>query len=68
MQWDRRPGTVKRLALGVLVKHHSTASVLAEIAECDLVCANCHAIRTWERLMRRHEEEGKHCGDAPDSH
>lgn len=20
-----------------------------ELAKCDLVCANCHAIRTWER-------------------
>lgn len=24
--------------------------VLAEIAKCNLVCSNCHAVRTWSRL------------------
>ena len=27
----------------------SWATIEAEIAKCDLVCANCHRIRTWER-------------------
>lgn len=26
---------------------YSIATVRAEIAKCDIVCANCHAIRTW---------------------
>ena len=25
------------------------AKVQAEAAKCDVVCANCHAIRTWQR-------------------
>lgn len=25
------------------------ASVVAETEKCDLVCANCHRIRTWNR-------------------
>jgi hypothetical protein len=28
----------------------ATEKLLAEIAKCDLVCSNCHRIRTWERL------------------
>lgn len=26
------------------------ASVLAEVAKCELVCSNCHRVRTWRRL------------------
>lgn len=26
-------------------------TVLAEIAKCELVCANCHRQRTWDRLQ-----------------
>lgn len=31
------------------MRHHSWDAVLAEIAKCEPVCANCHKIRTWER-------------------
>lgn len=30
----------------------SMASILAEIAKCELVCANCHATRTHKRLTQ----------------
>jgi len=29
----------------------SMERLLAEIAKCDLICANCHRIRTFKRLM-----------------
>lgn len=28
-------------------------TILKEVEKCELVCANCHAIRTYERLQRR---------------
>lgn len=28
----------------------SIGKVQEEIAKCDVVCANCHRIRTWERM------------------
>jgi hypothetical protein len=27
-----------------------------ELEKCDLVCANCHAIRTWERTQEIMDE------------
>lgn len=29
----------------------SVPALLDEIARCEVVCANCHAIRTWQRRM-----------------
>src|SRR5581483_5470727 len=49
MTWDHRPGTVKRCEVSMMVRGFSRESILAEIAKCDLVCANCHAARTAER-------------------
>jgi hypothetical protein len=51
MQWDHLPGTEKVASIANLAKHGNREAVLAEIAKCELVCANCHAIRTWERLI-----------------
>jgi hypothetical protein len=49
MQWDHLPGTKKIADLGTLSRRHSKRQVLAEIAKCELVCANCHALRTLAR-------------------
>lgn len=48
MDWDHRPGEEKLFQLGTAVRWGRTAA-LAEIAKCDLVCANCHRIRTSQR-------------------
>ncbi len=32
---------------------HSRETVLAEISKCDLICANCHRLRTWNRMRER---------------
>ena len=50
MAWDHLPGSVKVMEVSRLMeKTHSKRRVLAEIAKCELVCANCHAVRTFER-------------------
>ena len=40
---------------------YSTVTVLAEVAKCDVLCANCHRTRTFEDAMtptaRAYEEE-----------
>ena len=49
MQWDHRPGTQKRGEISRMVDRASRKDLLSEIEKCDLVCANCHAVRTYER-------------------
>lgn len=53
MQFDHVRGEklsdVSRLASSIV----SIARIDAEVAKCDLVCANCHAERTWQRNQDR---------------
>lgn len=41
---EKREGVGKMLALG-----YALATIMEEIAKCDLVCANCHRERTFTR-------------------
>jgi hypothetical protein len=49
MQWDHRPGAVKLFEISAGYGPWTREDVLAEVAKCDLVCTNCHIIRTFER-------------------
>jgi hypothetical protein len=49
MQWDHVPGAPKLGNISTDLRGRSREQILAEIAKCELVCANCHAIRTFER-------------------
>lgn len=50
MHWDHLPGTNKLISIGRLKSSKAPKDrVLAELAKCELVCANCHANRTYER-------------------
>jgi hypothetical protein len=49
MQWDHRPGVEKVADVSDLRAKTSRRRILEEIAKCDLVCANCHAVRTFLR-------------------
>ena len=45
MVWDQLPGSEKLGDPSSLVQKHSKRRILEEIAKCELVWANCHAVR-----------------------
>lgn len=49
MDFDHRPGEEKVMSVAQLVTRGNEAKLRAEIAKCDVVCANCHRVRTWLR-------------------
>lgn len=49
MHWDHLPGHRKLDAVSSLARERHRDVALAEMRKCELVCANCHAIRTSER-------------------
>jgi protein-arginine kinase activator protein McsA len=50
MDFDHLPGFEKRASVSRLAEQVKSKSViLAEVAKCDLVCANCHRVRTYDR-------------------
>ena len=54
MDFDHRPGTIKEFRVaymgGVPATTRQVSKVEQEIAKCDLVCSNCHRIRTRDRM------------------
>lgn len=54
MDFDHRhPGAKWMEVAHLATRSTSLAPVLREIKKCDLVCAVCHRIRTWNRLQKR---------------
>lgn len=53
MEWDHLPGSIKLGEISTTLRARQAAIVLAEIAKCELVCANCHAVRTRDRILAR---------------
>jgi hypothetical protein len=55
MDFDHREGEKKLINVSALNAHRyvTITQFLAEIAKCDLVCANCHRQRTHERRLRK---------------
>jgi hypothetical protein len=49
MDFDHRDPATKRSSVTRLVGRAGTARLLDEAAKCDIVCANCHRLRTFER-------------------
>lgn len=48
MDFDHRPGEAK---VKDVAKMKTFAAIDAEVTKCDLVCSNCHRVRTWVRLQ-----------------
>jgi len=38
--------------LSIMVKQNTLEQVIEELAKCDVVCANCHRNRTWQRITK----------------
>lgn len=53
MDFDHVRG--KKIASIAQMRSRAWTQVLIELAKCELVCANCHRIRTWQRkqLLKR---------------
>lgn len=52
MQFDHRPGTVKVASVSDMVmRGFAKKKIEQEIEKCDLVCASCHADRTYQRRV-----------------
>ena len=49
MQWDHLPGAPKLGEISTDFRGRSRELILQEIAKCELVCANCHTMRTFRR-------------------
>ena len=49
MDYDHVRGIKSYTISGLIASTRSWSTILTEIAKCDLVCANCHRIRTYMR-------------------
>ena len=52
LEFDHIPGTEKKFNIGEKIGTYSREILWEEIDKCDVVCANCHAIRTANRRQR----------------
>jgi hypothetical protein len=51
LHFDHLPGSEKKDTIARMTLAASFSALQAEIAKCEVVCANCHAIRTANRRM-----------------
>ena len=50
LEFDHLPGTEKLGSPSTVGRRYSIQKAIEEADKCDVVCANCHNIRTWNRL------------------
>ena len=52
MHWDHLPEYQKVASISEMVENRPRTLVLEELKKCELVCANCHVLRTIKRAGR----------------
>lgn len=50
LDFDHRPGEGKAGGVMAMTRTHTAEEIWAEVAKCDVRCANCHRIKTMERM------------------
>lgn len=55
MEFDHREGEVKlgNVSRLFLVARLAESKLLEEVNKCDIVCSNCHRMRTYRRIMKK---------------
>lgn len=66
MDFDHVSGD-KVMMISDLVIRGATLKLLRELEKCEVVCANCHRIRTWTRLQEVVPTNAQQSRSEPDS-
>jgi len=53
MHWDHLPEFEKLGEISTMLAGHSRQAVIEELKKCELVCANCHVLRTVKRATKQ---------------
>ena len=48
MDFDHRDRTAKVDDISTLIRRGNWSILMAEIEKCDIICSNCHRVRTYE--------------------
>jgi transposase len=57
LDFDHLPGFEKIGSPTELVHSYSWEKAKQELAKCEVVCGNCHKIRTWQRYIDKFPED-----------
>jgi hypothetical protein len=57
MDYHHRDRTKKAFEIAHAAVMRTMNVILAEIAKCDLLCANCHRIRTWKESVEGRKQQ-----------
>ena len=59
LEFDHLPGYEKLDSPGNLVRRYGWRTVKAEVEKCEVVCANCHKVRSYDRGQTQHKKLSK---------